>query len=96
MVTTKTIGAGRLGRHLFFRLLELIWSNLPLIIVYLTLLLVTKTLFAATSSQTIAISNSDFQTPMSALEQYAKAILLKKVAVATLTLDWRHFGHLAP
>lgn len=65
-------------------------------LVYLTFLLVTNTLFAATSSQTIAIRKPDYQTPMAALEQYAKAILLKKVAVAAFTLDWRHFGRIAP
>ena len=33
---------------------------------------------------------------MAALEQYAKAILLKKVAVAAFELDWRHFDQLTP
>ena len=96
MITTKTIGTVSLGGPPFFRLPELIWSNLPLVMVCLPFLLVTNTLFAATSSQTIAIRKPDFQTPMVALEQYAEAILLKKVAMEALTFDWRHFGHLAP
>ena len=96
MITTKTIGADSLGWHLFLRLPALIWSKLPIILVYLTFLLVTETLFAATSNQTIAIRKPAYQTPMAALEQYAKAILLKKVAVAAFTLDWRHFGRLTP
>lgn len=96
MITAKTIVTGGLGRLPFSRLPELIWSNLPLVMVYLTFLLVTNTLFAATSSQTIAIRKPDFQTPMVALEQYAEAILLKKVAMDALTFDWQHFGHLAP
>jgi hypothetical protein len=95
MITTKTIGADSLGWHLFFRLPALIWSKLPLALVYLTVLFVTNTVFAATSNQTIAIRKPAYQTPMAALEQYAKAILLKKVAVAAFTLDWRHFGRLS-
>ena len=85
-----------MGRRVFFRLPALIWSNLALVVVYLTFLLMSNALFAATSSQTIAIRKPDFQTPMVALEQYAEAILLKKVAVDALTFDWRHFSHLAP
>ena len=87
MITTKTIGAGRLGRRMFFRLSELIWSNLALVVVYLTFLLMSNALFAATSSQTIAIRKPDFQIPMVALERYAEAILLKKVAVDALMFD---------
>ena len=79
MITTKTIGTVSLGGPLFFRLPDLISSNLPLVMVCLPFLLLTNTLFAATSSQTIAIRKPDFQTPMVALEQYAEAILLKKV-----------------
>ena len=85
-----------MGWHLFFRLLELIRSKLPLALVYLTFLLVTNTLFAATLNQTIAIRKPAYQIPMAALEQYATAILFKKVAVAASTLDWRHFGSLTP
>ena len=96
MITIKTKGADRFCRHLFFRSPELNWPSLPLVLVYLTFLLVTNTLFAATSNQTIAIRKPDYQTPIAALEQYAKAILLKKVALATFTLDWRYFGHLTP
>ena len=96
MITTKTIGADNLGWHLFFRLPALIWSKLPLALVYFTLLLLANTLSAATSNQIITIRKPAYQTPMAALEQYAKAILLKKVAVAASTLDWRHFGQLTP
>ncbi len=96
MITTKTIGADSLGWHLFFRLPALIWSKLPLALVYFTFLLVANTLSAATSSQIITIRKPAYQTPMAALEQYAKAILLKKVAVAAFELDWRHFGQLTP
>ena len=85
-----------MGWHLFFRLPALIWSKLPLALVYVTFLLVANTLFAATSNQTITIRKPTFQTPMAALEQYAKAILLKKVAVAAFEFDWRHFGQLTP
>ena len=95
-MVTKKIGANSLGWHLFFRLPALIWSKLPLALVYVTFLLAGNTLFAATSNQTITIRKPAYQTPMAALEQYAKAILLKKVAVATFELDWRHFGQLTP
>lgn len=95
-MVTKKIGANSMGWHLFFRLPALIWSKLPLALVYVTFLLVANTLFAATSNQTITIRKPTFQTPMAALEQYAKAILLKKVAVAAFEFDWRHFGQLTP
>jgi len=96
MIRIKTTGADTLGRHLFFRWQERVLPTLCLLLLCLTFCAVTNASLAATSKQTIAIRKPDYQTPMAALEQYAQAILFKKVASAAITLDWQAFPHLTP
>lgn len=96
MIRVKTTGADTLGRHLFFRRQERVRRTLFLVLACLTFFAVTNAALAATSTQTIAIRKPDYQTPMAALEQYAQAILFKKVALAAITLDWLAFPRLTP
>lgn len=80
--------------NLFFRLQETVGPKLSLVLACLTFFSVNNFAVAATSTQTITIRKPDYQTPIATLEQYAQAILFKKVALAAVTLDWRAFPSL--
>ena len=94
MVRIKSTGANTLRQNLFFRIQETVGSRLSLVLACLTFFVVNNVALAATSTQTITILKPDYQTPIATLEQYAQAILFKKVALAAVTLDWRAFPSL--